>query len=143
MHTLGRLLEEKGSNVITSTPSANAMEAATLMTGHRVGALVITVGERVVGMVSERDIMERVVVAGRDPNTTHVGEIMTTPVVCCAPSTTLDEARAIIRQKRIRHLPVIDAGRLVGIVSIGDLNLVHSKVQEETIQYLEQYIYTP
>ena len=143
MHNVNRLLEEKGRNVITTTPDASAFDAAKLMTGHRVGALIVMVGERVVGMISERDLMERVVVAGRDPAKTHVGEIMSTPVVCAKSNSTLDDVRAVIREKRIRHVPIVDEGKLVGIVSIGDLNLVQAKVHEETILYLEQYIYTP
>jgi CBS domain-containing protein len=99
-------------------------------------------GGRIVGMFTERDILQRVVVPRRDPGTTAVQEVMTTEVVCCRPYTPLEEARAVLKNRRIRHLPVVDDDdRLLGLVSIGDLNAYEAHSHEVTIHVLEEYIH--
>ena len=135
------LLERKGAHVLTIGPAASVLEAAALMNEHRVGALVVVEGSRVVGMFTERDVLMRVVGERRDPDATRVEDVMTAAVVCCSPETTVDEARGVMRDRRIRHLPVADAdGRLLGLISIGDLNAQLQATQEQTVFLLTEYI---
>ena len=107
---------------------------------HHVGALVVISGEKMVGIFTERDVLDRVVAAQRDPATTKVRDVMTSPVACCAPETARDECRAVMRARRLRHLPVVKDGRLVGMISIGDLNEAAHADQQQTIQYLTEYV---
>jgi CBS domain-containing protein len=111
------------------------------MNQHRVGALVVTRGEKVVGIFTERDVLYRVVAAQRDPAHTLVKEVMSAPVACCTPDTTHDECRAVMRTRRIRHLPVVVDERLVGIVSIGDVLTAVEAHQGMTIRYLYEYMH--
>jgi CBS domain-containing protein len=135
------LLERKGPHVLTIGPLASVLQAAILMNEHRVGSLVAVEGGRVVGMFTERDVLQRVVAERRDPDATRVAEVMTAAVVCCSPETTVDEARGVMRDRRIRHLPVADDdGRLLGLISIGDLNAQLQATQEETVFLLTEYI---
>ena len=141
MAQVRELLDRKGSHVLTIGPAASVLEAAVRMNEHRFGSLVVVEGERVVGMFTERDVLLRVVAERRDPEATRVGEVMTTAVVCCSPATSLDEARGVMRDRRIRHLPVADAdGRLLGLISIGDLNAQVQAAQEQTVFLLTEYI---
>jgi CBS domain-containing protein len=141
MARVREVLERKGTHVLTIDPAASVLEAALLMNEHRVGSLVAVEGGRVVGMFTERDVLVRVVGGRRDPEATRVAEVMTAAVVCCSPETTLDEARGVMRDRRIRHLPVADAdGRLLGLVSIGDLNAQLQAAQEQTVFLLTEYI---
>jgi CBS domain-containing protein len=142
MTQIRELLERKGSHVLTIGPSASVLRAALVMNEHRVGALVVVEEGRVVGMFTERDVLVRVVAERRDPEATRVGTVMTTAVVCSAPETTVDEARGVMRDRRIRHLPVADAdGRLLGLISIGDLNAQLQAAQEQTVFLLTEYIH--
>jgi CBS domain-containing protein len=141
MAQIRELLERKGTHVLTIGPAASVLQAALLMNEHRVGALVAVEGGRVVGMFTERDVLMRVVGERRDPEATRVGDVMTAAVVCCSPDTTVDEARGVMRDRRIRHLPVADAeGRLLGLISIGDLNAQLQAAQEQTVFLLTEYI---
>ena len=136
------LLDRKGSDVWTVHPGATVLDAAQLMNRHRVGALVVVEHGRVAGIVTERDVLLRVVAGRRDPDTTRVAEVMTAEVVCCSPETTVEEARGAMRDRRIRHLPVAGAdGRLLGLVSIGDLNAQLHAAQEHTLFLLTEYIH--
>jgi CBS domain-containing protein len=141
MSLVRELLERKGLHVLTIGPSSSVLQAALLMNEHRVGSLVVVDDERVVGIFTERDVLRRVVAERRDPEVTRVGEVMTTAVVCCSPETTVDEARGVMRDRRIRHLPMADAdGRLLGMISIGDLNAQLQAAQEQTVFLLTEYI---
>lgn len=141
MARVREILEQKGGRLLTIAPEASVLEAAVLMNEHRVGSLVVVEGERVAGMLTERDVLQRVVAERRDPQDTRVGDVMTAEVIVCSPETTVDEARGAMRDRRIRHLPVADAdGRLLGLVSIGDLNAQHQAAQEETVVLLTEYI---
>jgi CBS domain-containing protein len=94
-----------------------------------------------VGVFTERDVLRRVVAEQRAPSAILVRDVMTTDVICCDPETTVDEASRIMRDRRVRHLPVCDpAGRVMGLVSIGDINAFHADVQEATIQLLSDYV---
>lgn len=144
MRTMEQLLDRKGRKVITIAPDATVKEAARLMSDHHIGAVMVVKGEgEIAGIFSERDVMRRVVAECRDAAKTRVREVMTTSVACCTTKTTLDEVRALMREKKIRHMPVVEDGKLVGIISLGDLNIVQDEIRIETIQYLEQYMYKP
>ena len=142
MATLKDILAGKDSKVISVDPRATVMEAAVLMNQYRIGFLVVADGERPVGVFSERDILRRVVVARLDPGKTLVNEVMSSEMLVCNPSTSVEEARSVMKNRRIRHLPVVDGNeRLVGLVSIGDLNAFNANTQEQTLHVLREYIY--
>jgi CBS domain-containing protein len=143
MSTAQHILDAKDPQVVSVAPDATVLEAARLMNEHRIGALVVLANGMLAGIFTERDIMRRIVAEQRDPAATKVGQVMTSPVACATPHTLVDELREVFREKRIRHLPVVDAGKVHGIVSIGDVNRVEQKVREQTIQYLQQYISVP
>ncbi len=141
MPTAGHILKDKSGKMITITPSSTVLEAARCMDKHGIGALVVVDGQSVVGIFTERDLMRRVVVKELDTHALTVGEVMTSSVYCCQSNTRSDALRTLMREKRIRHVPVVDEGQLVGILSIGDLNIAHEKLHEETILYLQQFMY--
>ena len=112
------------------------------MNKHRIGALVVTDKRKVQGMFTERDILTRLVAKRRDAKEVKTGEVMTSHVVCCWPRTKVAEARKLMRNRRIRHLPVVDDdGKLLGMISIRDLNAFENSDREVTIRYLHQYLY--
>jgi CBS domain-containing protein len=142
MATVGDILAVKGSHVLSIGPEATVLDAALLMNEHKVGSLLVMSGGQLIGIITERDILLRVVVPRRDPGVTPVLDVMTTEVVCCQPDTSLEEARGVLKNRRIRHLPVVDEGtRLCGLVSIGDLNAHETHTREQTIHVLQEYIY--
>ncbi|MCI0461834.1 MAG: CBS domain-containing protein [Gemmataceae bacterium] len=142
MPTVRDILAIKGSQVMTTSPEVTVLDAASLMNEHKIGSLVVLDGGEVVGMFTERDILQRVVVPRLDPGHAMVRDVMTREVVCCQPHTRLEEARGVLKNRRIRHLPVLDEqGRLCGMVSIGDLNAYESHDHEVTIHILEEYIH--
>ena len=141
MPTMQTILDRKGSGVVTIGPGATVLEAAKLMNERSIGGLVVWDADRAVGMFTERDILRRVVAQGRDPGTTTVRDVMTRNVVACLPTTTVAEVRALMTDRRIRHLPVIAAGQLLGIVTIGDLLVSDLQEQQATIQDLTSYVY--
>lgn len=138
-----RTLIENKSHVASIGVEGSIVEAAMLMNEKNIGSLVVTEGEKVVGIFTERDCLKRVVAAQRDPANTQVGEVMTAPVAVCRLDTSLEECKAVMTEKRIRHLPVVEEGKLVGIVTIGDVIAQEVVKHEETIEYLNQYIYGP
>jgi CBS domain-containing protein len=141
MSTVQEVLNRKGHDVVTVKASDNVLTAARLMNERRVGSLTVTEGDsKVIGIFTERDVLCRIVAAQRDPATTLVREVMTAPVACCSPETTQAECRAVMRHRRVRHLPVVKDDRLVGIVSIGDILEVAEEQQQETIRYLYEYM---
>lgn len=141
MHTVQTILHRKGHHVVGIDEEATVLNAARRMNEKRIGALVVTSGERVVGIFTERDVLNRVVAQQLDPATTLVRDVMTTPVAVCPPSATRTECRSVMRERRIRHLPVVDADELLGIVSIGDLIEDDCAEQQETIHYLYEYMH--
>lgn len=138
--TVRDVLRHKGTQVHTVAPGASALDAAALMNRQRIGSLVVVDDGTVIGIVTERDILTRVVAAERGPSVTPVVEIMTSPILTCTPATTLNEVRATMREHRVRHVPVMDADQLVGMVSIGDVTFAERETLSETIHYLEAYI---
>jgi CBS domain-containing protein len=142
MATVRDILAVKGTAVVTISPRASAYEAAERMTEHNIGSLVVTDEGRVIGVITERDLLRQVVAPRRDPAVTRVEEVMTPEVVCCRLHTTLEEASGVIKNRRLRHLPVVsEAGELQGVISIGDLNAAQSHDQEQTIHLLNEYIH--
>jgi len=143
MSTVQQVLEKKGTFVASIGRDDTVLDAAREMNDRRIGAVVVTEGDKVVGIFTERDVLTKVLAQQLDPSTTAVGEIMTTPVACCRPQTDLEECRTVITEKRIRHLPVVDEGRLGGIITSGDILARQAVEQAKSIEYYEQYIYGP
>jgi CBS domain-containing protein len=142
MATVNDILAIKGSHVLTISPGATVFEAALLMNEHKVGSLLVLQDGRLAGIITERDILQRVVALRRDPGELPVQDVMSTELVCGQPHTTLDEARGVMKNRRIRHMPIVDdSERLLGMISIGDLNAHESHTKEMTIHLLHQYIY--
>ena len=141
MATVRDILAVKGPHVLSIGPDATVLDAALLMNEHKVGSLLVMAGGRLIGIITERDLLVRVVSQRRDPAATPVREVMTAEVACCRPETTVDEARGVMKNRRIRHLPVLDGDEaLLGVVSIGDLNAYLNHDQEVTIHILHEYI---
>jgi CBS domain-containing protein len=142
MASVRDILQMKGSQVWSIGTAATTLQAAQLMTEHRIGSLVVLDEGRVAGIITERDVLNRVVAVSRDPARTTVGETMTAEVACCSPATPLEEAKSAMKNRRVRHLPVLDDGeRLCGLISIGDLNAHETADREQTIFLMSEYIY--
>jgi CBS domain-containing protein len=142
MASVRDMLAVKGSKVHRIGPEATVYEAAAAMKENRIGALLVSEGNQILGIITERDILHRVVVERRDPATTRVPDAMTADLICCHPHTTVEEARVVMKERRIRHLPVIDGlDELCGLISIGDLNAHEAQTKEMTIHLLNQYIH--
>lgn len=141
MPTAQNILDRKGSDVATIGKTANVLEAATLMNQKHIGALVVSDGDRIVGIFTERDILNRVVAKEAVPHETIVADVMTSPMAVCRRDTRLAEIRSTMTIKRIRHLPVVEDGRLYGLVSAGDVLASEVAEQQDTIEYLHDYLY--
>ena len=141
MKRVKHILERKGTAVASVVESASVLDAAREMNRQRIGSLVVLKGEEVIGIFSERDILTRVVAVGLDPAATAVNAVMTAPVACCKRETSLEECKAVMTELRVRHLPVVDEGRLQGIVTAGDLMAFEAKEHEHTIEHLYHYLY--
>jgi CBS domain-containing protein len=140
VNRLYEILEEKGAEVLEIDGGASVFEAVQLMVEMNVGSLLVTEGGEISGIVTERDYLRRVTLEGRTERTTAVREIASSPLIVATPETTVDECMALMTDKRIRHVPVVEEGRIVGVVSIGDLVKFKSKLQTFEIQYLTNYI---
>ena len=140
MATAEHLVAVKGGSIASLGPGATVLDAARLMNDRHIGSVVIVDDDRLVGIFTERDVMRRIVAEQRDPASTQIAEVMTSPVACGAPHTTLNELRNVMRKRKIRHVPIVDGHEVLGMISIGDLNQAEHDVQEQTIQYLAQYM---
>lgn len=140
MTTIRQLLDDKGTEVWSISPDAWVYDAVALMAEKEIGALIVIDGGRIVGLVSERDYARKVILKGRVSRETQVRDIMTTRVVYAHPKQTVEECMAILTDQRIRHLPVMDQEKLVGIISIGDLVKAIINEQKFLIEQLVQYI---
>jgi CBS domain-containing protein len=142
MPTVQDILNTKSSVVHCIEPGATVLEAIEKMNQHKLGALVVKSGDQVVGMFTERDVLRRVAGEMRNPAEVRVAQVMTSEVICCAPTDDLDDVGTIMKDKRIRHLPVCGTdGKLVGMVSMGDLNAFNVSQQAAQIGFLSDYIY--
>jgi CBS domain-containing protein len=142
MLTVWHLLEQKPRQLRSIDPDAPVLDAIRSMAEHHVGALVVMQQERLLGIVSERDYARKVILLGRSSAHTPVREIMTAPVITVTPLSTLDECMRVVTAKRVRYLPVVDGGRVIGMVSIGDLIKAVIEEQQHTIEQLESYIHS-
>jgi len=140
MYTVRHLLEEKGNQVWTISPQASTFEALELMAGKNIGALLVLEQDKIVGIFTERDYARKVVLKGKSSKTTIVGELMTTEVLYVAPDDTIENCMALMTDKRARHLPVMENGELLGVVSIGDVVKAIISDREFMIRELERYI---
>lgn len=141
MSTVREILATKGDTIVSVGPDATVLNAAIVMNEHRIGSVVVMDQGRIVGMFTERDVLQRVVSQQRHPATTRVAEVMSTEIVCCTPETTVVEARNAMKNRRIRRLPVVHDGQVLGLISIGDLNAVEAVDHERTIHLLQEYLY--
>ena len=139
VNRLAEILEEKGGHVLEIDADATVLEAVQQMVAMNVGSLLVTVAGEVTGIVTERDYLRRVTLEDRTEDA-PVREIMSAPLVVATPETTIDECMALMTDRRIRHVPVVEDGKVVGLVSIGDLVKFKSKLQTFEIQFLNDYI---
>ena len=142
MPTAQDLLAKKGFSIHFIPSRTTVLEAVERMNQLHVGALVVMDDGHLKGMFTERDVLRRVVGLRRNPAEITVGQIMTTNVICCSPKTELEEISSIMKDHRIRHLPVRDhQDDLLGLISIGDVNAMHASTQAATLNYLSEYVY--
>ena len=140
MATAEQFLATKGGAVASLSPQATVLQAARLMNDWHIGSVLVVDKNRLAGIFTERDVLRRIVAEQRSPARTKLSSVMTTPVACAAGHTTLAEIGKVMREKRIRHIPVLDGDRVCGMISIGDLNKAEHEGQEQTIRYLEQFM---
>ena len=134
------ILRAKGGEVLKIEKSATVFDAITKIVEANVGSILVTDGDQVVGIMSERDYLRKIAVQGRTSRDTQVGEIMSTPLIYVTPDTTIEESMAIMTDRRIRHLPVVEDDDVIGIISIGDVVKFQSREQSFQIKYLTEYI---
>jgi len=140
MKSVKQILDSKGYNVWTIGPDQSVLDAIKLMAEKGIGALVVVKDGRVAGILTERDYARKVILGGRSSRQTSVHEIMTTRVICTHLTNTAEECMAVMTDKRVRHLPVMDGEQLVGVISIGDLVKSIIDHQQFMIEQLESYI---
>ncbi|MDE2280110.1 MAG: CBS domain-containing protein [Xanthomonadaceae bacterium] len=140
MRQVRHLLESKGDTIYTIAPDAPVLEAIKRMAEHRIGALLVMRGDQLLGVVSERDYARKVILQGRSSSQATVGEIMRADPLTVGPQTDVLDCMRLCTDSRVRHLPVVDSGKVIGIISIGDLVKAVIDAQAEQIQHLERYI---
>ena len=140
MGRVADILKGKGGSVLKIEPTASVFEAIRRMVEANVGSILVTDGDQIVGIMTERDYLRKITLQGRTSRDTQVGEIMSSPLVFVTPQTSIEECMAVMTDRRIRHLPVVDEDDVVGVVSIGDLVKFQSRQQSFEIQYLTDYI---
>jgi len=142
MSTVKQLLDGKGRGVFQVVPDASVFEAVRLMDRHGVGALLVMEGDKLCGVISERDYARKIILRGKASKETLVREIMTRPVIYVSEDETVENCMALMTQKRVRHLPVLTEGRVVGVVSIGDVVKAMLTEKDLLIDQLARYIST-
>ena len=140
MHTIRQILAEKGNEIWSVSPDDSVLDGIRHMAERGVGALMVMRDGELVGMFSERDYARKIILAGKSSRDTHVNDIMSPDVVTISPLATADEGLALMTRKRFRHLPVIEDGQVIGLVSIGDLVNAIIGDQQQLIEQLERYV---
>jgi len=141
MKTVAHILKSKSDqNVYTITPTASVLDALKLLAEKNVGALLVMDGEQIAGIITERDYARKIILKGRSSKDTPVRDIMTSSVMCVRPEQTSEECMMLMTENRLRHLPILDNGKLVGLISIGDLVKDIISEQQFIIEQLEHYI---
>lgn len=140
MSNVARLLQEKPRAIYSIAPEDPVLEAIQAMAEHGIGALLVMQGSELVGIVSERDYARKVILCGRSSHDTPVWQIMSAPVLTVGPGQSVQDCMQLMTERRVRHLPVVEDGRVVGVVSIGDLVRAVLSEQRRTIADLENYI---
>ena len=140
MKLVKQLLEAKGHDVLSISPDASVLDAVKLMAEKGIGALTVPEGSTLAGVVTERDYARKIILKGRSSDTTTVREVMTTEVITTTGEESVEKCMNMMTDSRIRHLPVVDDGKVTGIISIGDLVKAVIADQKEEIEHLEHYI---
>jgi CBS domain-containing protein len=140
MKLVKHLLDSKGREIISIVEDASVLDAIKMMAERSIGSLLVMDGGELKGIVTERDYARKVIVKGRSSKSTQVGEIMTAKVLTASTNQTVNECMTVMSERRIRHLPVVEDGEVLGLISIGDLVQAIIADQQEEIQQLEQYI---
>jgi CBS domain-containing protein len=140
MKLVCHLLDSKGHDVVTIAPDASVLDAIRLLSDKGIGALVVMDGDSLAGIVTERDYARKVILKGRASDATEVREIMTTDVISTSSGESVEKCMNTMTDQRIRHLPVVDDGKVCGIISIGDLVKAIIADQQQAIEQLEHYI---
>lgn len=141
MTLVSQILQAKGSQTWTITPNATVFDALSLMAEKDIGALVVVENDSVIGIFSERDYSRKIILQGKSSRNTKVQDIMTDEVLCVRPDQSVSKCMALMTDKHVRHIPVLDNGRLVGVISIGDVVKAIITEQQIMINHLEDYIY--
>ncbi len=140
MRSIKTLLDKKGGHIWSIAPGASVFDALKLMGEKQIGALAVLEGDKLVGILSERDYARKVILKNRTSRDTLVQDIMTSKVICARPSQQVEECMAVMMNGKFRHMPVVDDGKVIGVVSLGDLVKVIIAEQQFTIEQLESYI---
>ncbi len=141
MASVKELLTRKKGDLLVVSPETTVLEAAELMNTHGTGSVLVTENDCLVGIFTERDLMRRVVAAHRDPAATPLRDVMTTSLVTCTPEATTNDCGALMSERRIRHLPVVEQDKVQGVVTTGDLLAHELREKEAAIQQLEAFVF--
>lgn len=140
MRNVSQIIDRKGSRVVSVSKDSPVLEAIRLMAEYHIGAVLVMQGDDLIGIASERDYARKVILQGRSSGETPIGTIMTSPVICVSPADSVNDCMSIMTERHIRHLPVLEANRVVGVISIGDLVKEMIEEQKQEISLLQQYI---
>jgi len=140
--TVQQVLEGKTHRLLSISPDATVFDALVLMAHHDIGSLVVLDAERLAGIFSERDYARKITLLGKSSRDTLVREIMTNKVLCVRPDQTMDQCMALMTEKRVRHIPVLDHKKVIGVISIGDVVKEVISEQQHVIEQLEHYIHS-
>ena len=142
MPSVQEILAAKGLDIHAVPSSASVLDAVNRMNERKIGALVVMDDGKVTGIFTERDVLQRVMCSGRDPKQTPVADVMTKNVICVGPHTDVEEIQQLMKERRVRHVPVCsDDGDLLGVISIGDVNAYQVSMQDSHIEFLNEYVY--